>query len=273
MYDRNKVIQIASNEVGYLEKSKAAYQQNPAILDQKTAGAGYDNYTKYGRDMHKVYPAVMDFPAAWCDCFVDWCFYKAYGIATAKSLLDGNFDDYTVSSAQMYQRHGALDNKPEVGAQVFFTRNGQVSGCYHTGLVVAVSANGKQITTIEGNTSAVGVAIEANGGCVAKKARSVTAYTLFGHPNYQDGYGAAKPATQANTTSGVKKVTQYAGIVSVSDYLNVRTGAGTSFPNVSLGGSPFRLPSGMPISIEAESNGWGKLTGVNGWVSLSYIKR
>ena len=94
-YDRRKVIRIATQEIGYLEKSKTAYQADPGILDQKTAGAGYDNYTKYGRDMHRIYPSTMDLHAAWCDCFIDWCFQKAYGVTTAKSLLAGNFDDYT----------------------------------------------------------------------------------------------------------------------------------------------------------------------------------
>ena len=45
MYDVNKVINIASNEVGYLEK-KSNYR-----LDSKTANAGYNNYTKYTRDV------------------------------------------------------------------------------------------------------------------------------------------------------------------------------------------------------------------------------
>ena len=62
------VINIAKAEVGYLEK------KSNSQLDSKTANAGSANYTKYGRDMHAIYPSVMDFPAAWCDCFVDWCF-------------------------------------------------------------------------------------------------------------------------------------------------------------------------------------------------------
>ena len=180
----DKVIQIASNEVGYLEKSRLAYKKNPEVLDEKTAGAGSDNYTKYGRDMHKVYPSVMDFPAPWCDAFVDWCFYKAYGIATAKSLLCRDFDDYTVLSCNMYAQKNALDANPTVGAQVFFTKNGKVSGCYHTGLVYAVDA--QRFYTIEGNTS-VTSGVVANGGGVAKKSYLIADYkgkVLFGHPKY-----------------------------------------------------------------------------------------
>ena len=79
----DKVLKIAMNEVGYLEKSKSAYQKNHDIIYEKTAGAGSDNYTKYGKDLHDIYPSVMDFPAYWCDDFVDRCFYKAYGVTTA----------------------------------------------------------------------------------------------------------------------------------------------------------------------------------------------
>lgn len=180
----SKVIEVAEGEVGYLEKSAAAYKKDPSVLDKKTAGAGSDNYTKYGRDMHKIYPAVMDFPAAWCDAFNDWCFYRAYGIATAKSLLDGNFQDYTVASAQMYKDKGALHTSPKKGDQVFFTKNGQVSGCYHTGIVTKVDDT--TFYTVEGNTSGAS-AVVANGGGVKAKSYKISAYkgkTLFGRPKY-----------------------------------------------------------------------------------------
>ena len=190
----DKVIKIATAEVGYLEKSKAAYKKDPSCLDEKTRGAGSDNYTKYGRDMHKIYPAVMDFPAFWCDTFVDWCFYKAYGVATAKSLIGGNFDDYTVASCQMYKNKKALDTKPSKGAQVFFTRNGQVRGCHHTGLVYKV--DGTYFYTVEGNTFGADGVVR-NGGGVAKKKYSIAAYkgkVLFGHPKYDKaGTDTSKP--------------------------------------------------------------------------------
>lgn len=179
-----KLLAIALAEVGYIEKSKAAYQKNHDVLYSKTEGAGQDNYTKYGYDMHKIYPTIMDFPAPWCDAFVDWCFQKAYGISTAKSLLGGNFDDYTVNSCNMYRKHNALGNLPKVGAQVFFTKTGQPNGCYHTGLVYAVDS--AYFYTIEGNTSGV-QGVVANGGGVAKKKYSIRKYAnkvLFGYPKY-----------------------------------------------------------------------------------------
>jgi len=179
----DKVIKIAEGEIGYLEKSAVAYRKNPKVLDSKTEGAGSDNYTKYGRDMHKVYPEVMDFPAAWCDCFVDWCFYMAYGVSTAKSLLDGNFQDYTPLSAEMYKKHNAYikrgEGKPKRGDQIFFRNSERIC---HTGIVYKV--DNTYVYTIEGNTSGASGVI-ANGGGVKKKQYYLTS-------TYIDGYGRPK---------------------------------------------------------------------------------
>ena len=277
MPDRNKVIAIAIAETGYLEKSKSAYQKNPDILNEKTAGAGRDNYTKYGKEMHEIYPSVMDFPAPWCDAFVDWCFYKSYGISTAKSLLGGNFDDYTVASAGMYAKHNALNKAPEVGAQIFFTRNGLASGCYHTGLVIAVASDGKMVTTIEGNTSATGTTIEANGGCVAKKVRNVNAYTLFGHPAYNDKTNASDKTSDKTSASDkacdkTEAAKHYdrkeAGtyyVCTKSDPLMMRAGAGTNRKII------VRVPKGGKV----QCYGYYNLDedGVTKWLYCVYNNR
>lgn len=177
--NKEKVLQIAYNEVGYLEKKSNAY------LDDKTANAGYNNYTKYGRDMHAIFPSVMDFPAPYCDAFVDWCFYKAYGIANAKGLIGGDFNDYTVASAQLYKNKGAYHkNNPQPGDQIFFHNGTRI---YHTGLVTKVE-NGK-VYTIEGNTSG-GSEVEANGGGVFEKTYQLDYARI-------DGYG--RPAYSKQT--------------------------------------------------------------------------
>ena len=56
-----KVLDIALAEVGYLEKKNGDVQ----ALYSKTGNAGSANYTKYGYEMHNIYPSVMDYPAAW----------------------------------------------------------------------------------------------------------------------------------------------------------------------------------------------------------------
>ena len=178
----DKVLSIASDEVGYLEKSKAAYNADPNVLYDKTAGAGSDNYTKYGKEMHDIYPEVMDFPAAWCDCFVDWCFYKAYGITTAQNMVCGNFDDYTINSAHMYVNKNAWYTSPKVGDQIFFTNGTKIC---HTGLVEKVDDS--KVYTIEGNTSDKSI-LETNGGCVARKSYPLNYDKIagYGRPCYDN---------------------------------------------------------------------------------------
>jgi len=187
----DKVIKIALDEEGYLEKSKKAYNKDPKVLDSKEEGAGTENYTKYGRDMNALYPQVMDFPAPWCDCFVDWCFYKAYGETEAKALLGGDFDDYTKFSAQFFKNKGIWHTSdPQVGDQIFFKNN---SGICHTGLVYKVDKG--YVYTIEGNTnSALGVV--ANGGSVCCKSYSLSYNRIagYGRPNY-DGLGDLEDET------------------------------------------------------------------------------
>lgn len=168
-----KLLKIASNEVGYLEK------KNGNSLYDKTANAGSANYTKYGYEMHKLYPTTMDYPAAWCDCFVDWCFVQAFGKDIALKMLH-KFDDYTVNSAGYYKNNKEWYKTPKVGDQIFFTNNG---GICHTGIVYAVDSN--NVYTIEGNTSSAS-GVVANGGCVAKKkyALSYNRIAGYGRPNY-----------------------------------------------------------------------------------------
>lgn len=170
----DKVINIALAEVGYLEK------KSNSQLDSKTANAGSNNYTKYGRDMNKLYPSVMDFPAAWCDAFVDWCFQKAYGVSNAKGLLGGNFNDYTPSSAQLYKNKKAWYTAPKVGDQIFFKNSQRIN---HTGLVYKVDS--KYVYTIEGNTSGAS-GVVANGGGVCKKKYALTNSRIagYGRPKY-----------------------------------------------------------------------------------------
>lgn len=170
----NAVITVAKAEVGYLEK------KSNKNLDSKTANAGSNNYTKYGRDLHELYPEVMDFPAYWCDTFVDWCFYMAYGVCNAKKLIGGNFDDYTVNSAQLYKNKGAYGKEPKLGAQIFFRNSKRIC---HTGLVVGF--DDIWVYTIEGNTSGASGVIANGGGVVEKKyKRTDKSIDGYGYPNY-----------------------------------------------------------------------------------------
>lgn len=235
----DKVIKVAEAEIGYLEKKNG----DTKYLYEKTANAGSANYTKYGYEMHKIYPAVMDYPAYWCDCFVDWCFQKAYGVSTAKSLISGNFDDYTVNSAQMYKNKGAYiyrgKGTPQVGDQIFFQNSQRIC---HTGIVYKVDST--KVYTIEGNTSGAS-GVVANGGGVTKKSYLLTSTYIngYGRPKYDK---SSSTTTTTQTISGrLNKTPKWTGKVTASE-LNIRKGAGTQFANLT---SYPRLKKGATVGV------------------------
>lgn len=186
VFDITKVIRIAVNEIGYLEKASLAE------LDDKTKNAGSNNITKYWRDMA---PGMQK--QAWCNCFINWCFVQAYGELQAKKLLcsEQGWSYYTPTSAQYFKNKGQwYTREPEVGDLIFFKNSTRIN---HVGLVVAVDSN--KVYTVEGNTSNK-AGVVPNGGCVAKKCYQLT-YTKiagFGRPLY---YGApAQPITSDRPT-------------------------------------------------------------------------
>ena len=161
-----KLINIATNEIGYLEK------KSNSNLDSKTANAGSANYTKYWRDAAPNYQGSF-----WCAIFVDWCFRQAFGVDNAKKLLKHSPFINCGTISNLFTRHA----NPQVGDIVVFYKSGK--GFYHTGIVVEV--NGDQFKTIEGNTSGASGVID-NGGGVCKKTHynSNLPGTKFLRPDY-----------------------------------------------------------------------------------------
>lgn len=207
-YDRQKVIDIALNEVGYLEKA------SNSSLDSKTGNAGYNNYTKYARDLNNAgYYNGNKNGYAWCDVFVDWCFYKAYGKSVGQSLecQTGDLGAGCGFSAQYYKNKGQFYTRnPQPGDQIFF---GSSSNVTHTGLVYAVDSS--KVYTVEGNTSGSS-GVVANGGGVFKKSYSLSYSKIYGYgrPKYGDNYTSAATTTSSSTytlTQFVKDVQSACG--------------------------------------------------------------
>ena len=161
----DKVINIARNEVGYMEKAS-----NNNLYD-KTANAGSANYTKY---WDELYPSLQAQP--WCAIFVTWVFVKAFGKDNATKLLKVYPFTYCPSMAKCF----TLNANPKKGDIVLFYRNGEFA---HTGIVTKV--DGDKFYTIEGNTSA-GSQIIPNGGEVCEKSyyNSKLPGTKFVTPDY-----------------------------------------------------------------------------------------
>lgn len=186
----NDIVSIALAEVGYREKA------SNASLDDKTANAGSGNWTKYARDLAAAgYYNGNKNGYAWCDVFVDWCFFKAYGASEGQRIQcqTGPLGAGCIYSAQYYRQKGRYDNTPKVGDQVFFQTGGEIG---HTGIVVEVTSS--TIVTVEGNSS----------NQVKKNTynRSNSYIAGYGHPLYSDtdGTTATTPIPSPAPASSLK---------------------------------------------------------------------
>ena len=178
-YTAKRLIQIAEEEIGYLEK------KSNSQLDHDTANAGYNNWTKYARDLNKAgYYNGNKNGYAWCDVFVDWCFLQlCNGDAKKAEWLicqTGDCGAGCTFSAGYYRAAGRFYSDPVPGDQIFFGDKGDES---HTGIVYKVDSS--KVYTIEGNTSGA-AGVVANGGGVFKKsyARNDSRIAGYGRPRY-----------------------------------------------------------------------------------------
>ena len=275
----DKVIKIAANELGYLEKATNNH------LDSKTANAGSNNYTKYWRD---VYPAYQG--QAWCACFVSWVFMKAFGKDTAKKILRHWPYVYCPTLGTLFTKHA----NPKAGDIVIFYRNGTFA---HTGIVTKVS--GDKFWTIEGNTSGASGVI-ANGGGVCQKSyfNSKLPGTKFCRPDYTPvtsllsnlpsqkpdtaGSNATKTENPPNTVSAkidpaYSFSKSLAGTYTTTTALNLRTGAGTDNTRQKI---QCVIPCGGTVRCygyytEVNHTKWYLVTyrSYTGFVSSKYLKR
>jgi|GEM_PF-705928 len=170
----DKLIAVAENEIGYLEK------KSNANLDSKTANAGSSNYTKYNRDM-KSWANSAGLHDQWCQNFVDWCFVTAFGAEVAKQLIF-TFTNYTPTGSNAFKKRDKYIKRgkgtPRRGDVVYFysSAKGRIG---HVGIVTKVTSS--KVYTIEGNTSGAS-SLVTNGGGVRAKSYSLTS-------SYIDGYG------------------------------------------------------------------------------------
>ncbi len=189
----DRVIAIAKSYVGYHEK------KSDAQLESKTANAGSGNYTKFNKLMHQLQPSNMDYPAPWCDAFVDACVLEAADsdVKKAKYVLCGDFDDYTVASANLYRKAGRFDKTPKRGDQIFFKNSG---GINHTGIVTEVTA--LMVKTVEGNS----------GNMVAEHSylRSSLKIAGYGHPRYDSPAHASTTPSKPASTAAKKTIAEIA---------------------------------------------------------------
>jgi len=165
MSQRDKMIEIAQAEIGYIE--------GPA-----------DNQTKYQKPKQ-----------AWCGAFVNWV-AKSAGVKIPNCT-------YTPAGAVAFMDkkrwQDAASATPEPGDIVFFDFPGDaLDRISHVGIVIANNGDGT-VTTIEGNTSSDKKGDQRNGGEVCRKIRAykkknrgklkpslAVAIVGFGKPNFKE---------------------------------------------------------------------------------------
>ncbi|HHX32280.1 MAG TPA: SH3 domain-containing protein [Bacteroidales bacterium] len=243
----NKLLEIASNEVGYLEK------KSKANLDSKTANAGSGNYTKYWRDID---PGQHTQP--WCACFVTWCMMNAFGQKTTEKMLK----HYPFINCDRLGKLHSLYKEPKRGDIVLYYNGTRF---YHTGLVESVPSSSK-IITIEGNTSdSSGIVSEGEG--VFRKTRTIGSSTRFVRPDYSmvtDVNGGFNEGGSSENDSGWE-----------------RTGTGTCTGNgVRVRATPGgrilgSLNKGNTFEVDGSKSGqWVKIkvSGIGiGWMHQDYV--
>lgn len=113
----------------------------------------------------------------WCAMWVSFVFYHA-GLPLSATTPKGFA--YCPYGVAWFKKQGRFFQEPKVGDVVFFDFN-KDSVSDHVGIVELVHPDGRNITTIEGNTSA---ASNSNGGEVQRRVRNLNLLQGFGRPNW-----------------------------------------------------------------------------------------
>ena len=197
------VVDVALNEVGYVEKAT-----NEQLNDPK-ANPGDNNYTKYGEWMG----VNGDY---WCASFVCWCFGTAANGSKEKAaqLLGGKLSALCQAILNQMSSQNRMTNDPAPGDLIFFDTGAIDGKANHIGIVISATAD--KVNTVEGNTSS-GSKVEPNGGEVAKKSYNRSNERIIGYarPFYDDAsdfqgvsaYTSTDTSTDGTSTTGTSAIT------------------------------------------------------------------
>lgn len=269
---QSAVITTAKNELGYLEK------RSNSKLDSKTANAGYNNYTKYWRDLNDL--GLLSNGAGWaggtqwywCAAFIYWVFVNVFGKDLAKKLLLHSPFINCQNMATKAKSAKRLYTTPQVGDIVLFY-NG--SRFYHTGIVYKVTAT--MVKTYEGNTNASS-GVVPNGGAVCEKSYSIASCKAKGHKFFRPDYSlAVEENVEAITTSNTVKKDEkkYVIVNTSSSNLMCRTKADKN------SASKGKFAKGTKLELKKKTNtSWWNVTGkdlvtkktITGFCSAKYLK-
>lgn len=196
----------------YLEKGTLAY------LDDFQRNAGYNNYTKFARDVNSWgQPGCQGQP--WCSVYQFWKLVKVFGLSKALEIMGGGFCNCQ-SVTKHAKENGTWKKTPKKGALIIF-RNGAHIGSVRT-------YDTKYVYTNEGNTSSA-AGVVANGGSCRNKKYKLTDPAIDGYVWID--YGATADQTSTETAVKLNKTPKYVAKVTATE-LNVRSWAGKENPTI-----------------------------------------
>jgi len=155
MGNLNGILSRLKEEDGYQEKASNSQ------LDSKNANVGYNNYTKYARDINSQ--KLMGCQGqAWCGTYQFWIEMQEFGVIKALEnfcMTRNSYVAYNVfSTRDAFKKKGKYVKNPKVGYLVVFKQS-------HIARIIGVTTT--HIYTNEGNTSAKHG--DRNGGTVKEK--------------------------------------------------------------------------------------------------------
>lgn len=226
---------------GYLEKKNNAY------LDDFKKNAGYNNYTKFARDVNSWgQPGCQGQP--WCAEYQFWKLAKVLGITRALQIMGGGFYN-CVSITNWAKKKGTWHSTPKNGALIIF-RSGS-----HVGSVRKYDKT--YVYTNEGNTSSV-AGVVANGGACRNKQYKLTDSAIDGYVWID--WGEEKTVAETWKATGTA--------TSTVDDLYIR-----ETPNGYVLG---QINKGNRVEINGEKSGmWTKIkvAGIGiGWTATKYLQ-
>ena len=245
-----KLLDVAYNEVGYLEK------QSDTGLDDKVANVGSNNYTKYA---HDSFPELQGY--AWCCMFVWWCFEKAFGKIMARNLIGEKTAKCSIMKDRMLANGSKDIDNAKIGDIVFFD-NG--SGINHVGIVYSTGDN--YFSTIEGNTSRGTDTVINNGGGVFIRAYSYGNYRI-------DSFVRPRWDLLKDNEEVVEPVITYNAEIKGTN-VNIRENAGTYSKWVGMETQGFRFNI-IGEKLDTSGRKWYRLIykGKTAYICADYIRQ
>ena len=187
MASLKELLALAKSQVGYQEKA------SNACLDDFHGNAGYQNYTKYSRDVNSWgLEGCQGQP--WCATYQFWLEAKTFGVDAALRHFHMDREHYQAYNCaciyRAFQSVGRVSSSPQAGALVIF------QDYRHVGRVTGIKDG--RVYTNEGNTSTLYG--DSNGGTVREKNYLLTDPNILGYCIIN--YGAEEGSVEVDTEGG-----------------------------------------------------------------------